>query len=321
MSNWIRIDNDTYIDDSLVTCAEYQLFIDEMRAQGKYHQPDHWTDYHFPRGQARQPILGMRPSDAVAFCEWLTRRNNDSWTYRLPTASQAQEILITKAYAPPIGYWLAEAPLQNFAWVGQIPKNPRKITSTNASHIYLSYNNELDRDTTTSTRTRARSQASSRVRNSARASALDSTIASTIVSAIDHDIDRDIDRDIKRVIELARDIDRNIELGRALDFDIALASSRNINRYLSINIASAIDRVIVRNIDRTGGIPPGIETNRYLGIDRAQKIVRRAASNIAHARDRDTLIYLYTDIFTLLERISGTSPAFEGIRLVRERVK
>ena len=26
-----RIDENTYIDDTLVTCAEYQLFIDEMR--------------------------------------------------------------------------------------------------------------------------------------------------------------------------------------------------------------------------------------------------------------------------------------------------
>ena len=27
---WHRIDEKTYIDDTLVTCAEYQLFIDEM---------------------------------------------------------------------------------------------------------------------------------------------------------------------------------------------------------------------------------------------------------------------------------------------------
>ncbi|MDX9990854.1 MAG: SUMF1/EgtB/PvdO family nonheme iron enzyme [Anaerolineales bacterium] len=106
MSNWIRIDHDTYIDDSLVTCAEYQLFIDEMRAQGKYHQPDHWADYHFPKDHARQPILGVRPSDAVAFCEWLTRRNNDGWLYRLPSQQELHKDSILRTYhMKPIGYW------------------------------------------------------------------------------------------------------------------------------------------------------------------------------------------------------------------------
>src|SRR5215216_3807815 len=69
-----RIDENTYIDDTLVTCAEYQLFIDEMRDQGKYFQPDHWTLYQFPEGHAREPILGVRHSDAVMFSEWLTER-------------------------------------------------------------------------------------------------------------------------------------------------------------------------------------------------------------------------------------------------------
>src|SRR5512139_314318 len=86
-----RIDENTYIDDTLVTCAEYQLFIDEMREQGKYYQPDHWTSYQFLEGKAREPILGMRPSDAVAFCEWLTDHQNGEWNYRIPSSREGKE--------------------------------------------------------------------------------------------------------------------------------------------------------------------------------------------------------------------------------------
>jgi hypothetical protein len=58
--SWQRIDENTYIDDTLVTCAEYQLFVDEMREEGKYSQPDHWISYQFPGGKAKEPILGLR---------------------------------------------------------------------------------------------------------------------------------------------------------------------------------------------------------------------------------------------------------------------
>ena len=74
--SWQSIDENTYIDDTLVTCPEYQLFIDEMREQGKYYQPDHWTSYLFLKGHAREPISGMRKSDALAFCNWLTKRSS-----------------------------------------------------------------------------------------------------------------------------------------------------------------------------------------------------------------------------------------------------
>src|SRR5258708_9521176 len=57
-----RVDDDRYIDNDLVSCAEYQLFIDERRAAGNYHQPDYWRGTHFPAGSARQPVLGIRPS-------------------------------------------------------------------------------------------------------------------------------------------------------------------------------------------------------------------------------------------------------------------
>jgi hypothetical protein len=40
-----------YRDTSLVTCAEYQVFLDEQRAQGTFCQPDHWEAELFPQTQ------------------------------------------------------------------------------------------------------------------------------------------------------------------------------------------------------------------------------------------------------------------------------
>jgi len=88
-----RIDDTTEIDTDFITCAEYQLFLDEMRAQGKYYQPDHWTAYTFfettPKLSATAPVLGVRVEDAETFVNWLNKR--EKATYRLPTPTEAKE--------------------------------------------------------------------------------------------------------------------------------------------------------------------------------------------------------------------------------------
>jgi hypothetical protein len=92
-----RIDEVREIDLNYLTYAEYQIFLDDMRAQGKFFQPDHWGDYQFQQGKALEPILGVRPEDAEAFCKWLTRRRYGSnERYRLPTAEEAQQYLLPK---------------------------------------------------------------------------------------------------------------------------------------------------------------------------------------------------------------------------------
>jgi hypothetical protein len=79
-----RIDDDHYADRDLISCAEYQLFIDDRQASVDFRQPDHWKEMHFPAGMAREPVLGMRPSDAEAFCHWLSDRQGGEWTYQIP---------------------------------------------------------------------------------------------------------------------------------------------------------------------------------------------------------------------------------------------
>jgi hypothetical protein len=85
-----RVDERCEIDLDYITCAEYQLFIDDMRQQGKYFQPEHWTNFSFVEGEARTPISGVQAREAKAFCDWLTPRQGGNFKYRLPRPSESR---------------------------------------------------------------------------------------------------------------------------------------------------------------------------------------------------------------------------------------
>ncbi|HID52334.1 MAG TPA: NACHT domain-containing protein [Anaerolineae bacterium] len=86
----VRLGENRLADTSLVTQAEYQLFLDELRQSGQFHQPDHWREFAYPQDQGREPIAGIRPSDALRFCDWLTGREKGEWQFRLPTTEERQ---------------------------------------------------------------------------------------------------------------------------------------------------------------------------------------------------------------------------------------
>jgi len=85
-----RIDDETEIDLSFITHAEYQLFVNEMRLQGEYRQPDHWVTCQFPAGCAQHAVGGLRAEDAEAFCRWLTDRQGGDVLYRIPSLAEVQ---------------------------------------------------------------------------------------------------------------------------------------------------------------------------------------------------------------------------------------
>jgi NACHT domain len=70
----------------------------------KFHQPDHWKGTHFPSGEqsGNAPILGIRRSDASAFCYWLTEHEHDQWRYRLPTAEEIANARKIDVHGKPI---------------------------------------------------------------------------------------------------------------------------------------------------------------------------------------------------------------------------
>ncbi|MFY0528800.1 NACHT domain-containing protein [Archangium gephyra] len=87
------IDDRRAIDLQYISCAEYQAFLDDMRLQRRYHQPDHWIAHHHPPGLATTPISGIRAEDAQAFAGWLNSRRAGGGIFRLPTVAEAQEYL------------------------------------------------------------------------------------------------------------------------------------------------------------------------------------------------------------------------------------
>ncbi len=107
-----RIDENTYIDDTLVTCAEYQLFIDDRKESGYF--PYQWSLPRYPVGQAYAPILGINAFQAEQFCGWLTQQETRRWRYRLPTTTEASDFPLKIKTQSPLGYWTTE---RIFIWV------------------------------------------------------------------------------------------------------------------------------------------------------------------------------------------------------------
>jgi Sulfatase-modifying factor enzyme 1 len=295
----IRINENTYIDDTLVTCAEYQLFIDEMREQGKYYQPDHWPSFQFPPGQAHTPILGVRFSDAKAFCEWLTRRENSAWFFRLPSLAETEQYPLAKSVHSPIGYWiLSPEKKPHFAWSGSTPANPRTLSI--ASDLPAVLGKYL-----------------------ARAIDIDNLLI--LEGDLAHEFDRICNLFIPLCQDLARTIDDKTTLGLAND----LEKIRDLIHILDQHIGVTLDRdkhstdfisrdyylaySITLNFGKT--ISHAHSTTNYLiiGRDSILDLVR----DLEQIKTISPIIYF--ELYTLHERIAGRSPAFEGIRIVKER--
>ena len=263
---WQRIDESTYIDDTLVTCGEYQLFIDEMREQEKYYQPDHWKSYRFPKGHARELILGVRCSDVVAFCEWLTIRVASDWRYRLPTKADITNFPINPVVQGLLGCWIV-GPSKDvqFSWIGDVPVNPRSIRFESNLDVNLATKRKI-------------AQAISR------ASALD--------------------------------LEQNVKLSYSLDDYFGF--NKNFYNYGAPVPSEFRDQALfpfVSKITNRRYSPHTYDLNR--AVHNALNFAREPARNSIITMGID----VYIDLFTLQERIAGRSPAFEGIRLVKERIR
>ncbi len=86
LSSLVRIDEQLEIDnDSYITCAEYQLFLDET---GEPRQPQHWSNNRFSKGDAKKTIGGISWEDVNRFCVWLK-----SWSEKQGLNNQLTESL------------------------------------------------------------------------------------------------------------------------------------------------------------------------------------------------------------------------------------
>jgi energy-coupling factor transporter ATP-binding protein EcfA2 len=244
----IRLDDDRYVDPGLISQVEYQLFLDQMRVEGKFYQPDHWTDITFQQGQGRWPVVGVRLSDAVAFCDWLTGLDPDrsEWRYRLPKPGELDNEPV-QGDAPIgtfAGYWSKDEAGTHFVPVGEV------APQLTLGEIKQSHATEVAHDVT---------------------------------------------------IALDRVLDRALALANALDLD------QDLNPESEQGIAQAFDRAQDRNFD--------------LALSLALVRARAVCLNLAHSRIVPRLCTLIISLVILKERKKGRLPAFEGIRVVREKIK
>jgi hypothetical protein len=313
---WQRIDENTYIDDTLVTCAEYQLFIDEMREQGKYYQPDHWTSYQYPAGQARDPILGVRHSDAIEFCEWLTQREGDELCFRLPNMKETRPYSLSNQEQQVFGFWIRSIKDKaNFVIIDDLLTNPRKIQSTVFKDLEFRYKRASD--------------------------------LGAVGDQVIHDWAFDISVVISRL--LSRDLNTGKDRMTNIDEVLDRLIYPNFNKFYTYSITDleknrteqiyinnlTVDRIFKEAANKISEsiIYNAISLDLSYAVDAAPTIDRDLYNCISTIfagkliKPKDVLPIaslsqkLIIDLFTLQERIAGRSPAFEGIRLVKEWIR
>ena len=287
---WQRIDENTYIDDTLVTCAEYQLFIDEMREQGKYYQPDHWTSYQFPAGQALEPILGIRYSDAVTFCEWLTNQKENKSLYRIPYFNEGKNFPVASGKTTELCYWIYptkpsknDFPSINYLWINNVHFGPHPIdignllNQTLGSLEYLS--TEMDR----------------------------------VLSRLEDGFEK-----FKQNVNTSYGTEGERWEYEFKDEIYSCGGGRVYLEHVTNIVQNSIeyfDRSRLSN-ERSDGFFDLDYSEHTLLPEQEDLLEKHGIFNIT-----DTFEKFYLNILKFEARKSGRSPAFEGIRLVKERIR
>jgi hypothetical protein len=183
------IDDRRAMDTSLISCAEYQLFIDFKRAGASYHQPDHWTTSRFIEGKSKEPIAGIRFEDAIEFCQWLSRSRGEK--YRLPKENEVRHFHEGNNRLP--GFWLSNRRIAGLSpdkelWIRE--KLAQDTYSPIARFLTLDHDLALDLDLS---RARAFARSIDRV----------FSYSSDLGHGLTFDLDLDLDLSRARAIKLA----------------------------------------------------------------------------------------------------------------------
>ncbi|MGB0387243.1 MAG: GTP-binding protein [Ardenticatenaceae bacterium] len=140
LKGMIAVNESLYVADSLISNAEYQLFIDEQQARHPLPlEPTSSSEAPFPPGTGLLPVAGIAASDAVAFCQWLTERDKQKRDYRLPYIGEFEPLLSEFAYW---GWCRKEQihKLENNKATGQMPLTALEKRLNSALAHDLAYN-------------------------------------------------------------------------------------------------------------------------------------------------------------------------------------
>gem|GEM_PF-5410926 len=371
------------IDPDFLTCAEYQLFLDETRLRGRTHHPDHWADLQYPRGQAGDPVLGMKGEDAAAFCAWLTERYGSDSRFRLPKFDEINQSLPS---SKSLNTWYQhknEYRLLRFTLPVEesYKRRLRELSDSDldlpftlpallCNHGARDFARSLDRVLEgISSRPGELARALKLVRTRARDLGGYLTRARDLVRTHNHDFRRVID--LGRVHDLARSLAGDIEIAINIDPDIDLdgdndgESGFNVTRDIShalyrarkiaLNLAGDTSRTFNRR--NKAEIVDGLSTFAIaaksiydlltIAIAETEINARQAARSYAarsleyfclhdydsaplgkrllngkaggNNSERKALLCYYWWLQMVMARTEGKLPAWEGIRIVRER--
>ncbi|MEM7537913.1 MAG: NACHT domain-containing protein [Chloroflexota bacterium] len=329
----VRVEDHTHIDPTYITHAEYQLFLDEMRGQGSYHQPDHWLQHTFPTGKGHTPIVGMRPSDAVAFCAWLTEREPDrQWRYRLPEAGELARygLRISGWDSDALGCWVSVKLEQAQSQDDGQRKQPDMRFEGEEISVYmtesilqesrradLSFGYPLPVDL-------------ERARDLARALNLDLDLAVNRALALTFSFDRALERalNLDHAIALALDLalDRTLDLDLILDLDLSRSLNINLIRALTLNQENQHEMEILKLLRWYLRYMTLVIAGLFQEALQRTQSSRSRWTSAGYGEEQlqtavDDYLRLYTMLVMLEERIEGKLPAFEGIRIVKDRVQ
>jgi len=312
-----RIDEQREIDLDYITCAEYQLFLDEKLAKNEYYQPDHWTAYTFPKGTAQESIRGVRAKDAEVFCAWLTQRQGSEIRYRLPLPSEIMD------YPPSIvkdnlATWCQEENI--FSLQGL--KKENKDTIIRNLGIFESLNFQLDfiRDL-------------SRDRGGR-----DLALALALARDLGRDLDRD--RDLALARGLARDfnnlyqaIENNNfqeakQLAQAMRESETNPAQQRLGTLLYELLTCATAKTFLEARQAWRQYLLSLTEYTLIGYDEREKekdyrpwwkrwLSRQRKDDFSE--DKQDILNLQGWLKIIMAREEGKLPAWEGIRIVREQ--
>lgn len=334
LNGLLRLDENHAIDRSYINCAEYQLFIDEEHKSNQtdqsddYLQPDHWGIQRFSPEEANQPITGVRGGDAEAFCQWLTKRySGGEFNYRLPTIAEFQQNPLTHQN---IGAWYKEG--------------EKKVILGIDKSQWLIWNNcfkmAIDHDCGKA-RDFVRQRCSKLTLDPNRSQDLERPLAVSLTKIpldserVDH-LCRQLSTPFAKKFNLIRVSKLSINLGRELfdevnkiqeiipklthEFSLSILQDLKphqelIDMRIHVLLISVLWQLLLETMDKTiRSEDRNIFRSLQLTKNDCEKLKKRYTF-----KEQDAF-YLYALLLLIHQRRENQIPAWEGIRIVREKI-
>ena len=224
LRNLVALDEKRSVDPSLLTNAEYQLFLDQKSSDPRRFEPLHWKGPRFEPGAGKSALGGADQWLGDLCCEWLNERDGAGGRYRLITDAEAE--VLADAETAVEGWFTASGRLVHAA-----PERIREI------HAAIEQVEETDfgailaddparaigafRPAARAARDRARARNLARNLARARAPALAPALARALALALALALDLDLALDLAPARDLARDRARARARNLARDRDLA----------------------------------------------------------------------------------------------------